>query len=213
MNRQWLLAQWAELRWWKRYLKKREPAKYLLWKSEYWLRFLEICKLPSLSPGARVLDAGCGPAGIFMALSHYRVDAIDPLLAEYARLPHFRPDNYPWVRFYPVTLESFPGEETYDLVFCVNAINHMEDVTRSAGLLYACLKPGGVLVVSADVHKYRALRCLFRLLPLDVMHPFQEDHRGYRTLFSGAGFSELNGFRYKKGLIFDYWVWKLQKQT
>jgi len=212
MNRQWHLAQWAEIRWWKRYLKNREPGAYRAWKLKYWQDFLAACDLSELS-GLRVLDAGCGPAGVFTALPSCEVDAVDPLLGQYERIPHFRREDFPWVRFYPVALEDFPEEEDYGAAFCLNALNHMDDIPRCLGLLFRALKPGGRLVVSVDAHKYEGLKRLFRKIPLDVLHPFQESHAGYRKLFAEAGFEEKSGFCYKKGGIFDYWVWILQKQT
>ena len=205
MNRRWRLAQWAEFRWWKRYLKNREPRAYQAWKMGYWTDFLH--QLAATPPaGARVLDAGCGPAGIFMALSACRVEAVDPLLDQYAGLAHFHPEAYPWVTFFGQDLESFSIPAPYDWVFCLNALNHMRDIPKSIRQLHQALKPGGTLVVSVDVHKHRFIRRLFRLLPGDVLHPFQEDLTGYRTLFSREGFLEISSLCYKKGRIFDYWV-------
>lgn len=212
MNRQWQLAQWAEIRWWKRYLKNREPHAYLDWKLAYWESFLSATGL-AIPSGARVLDAGCGPAGVFMSLPSCRVDAVDPLFSGYEALPHFQPGQYPWVRFFSQPLETFSGEGDYDLVFCINALNHMKDIPESAKILFRALKPGGSLVISVDVHKYGWIRRLFRAIPLDVLHPFQEDLAGYRKLFEGAGFREKSSYRYQKGRVFDYWVWNLQKQT
>lgn len=212
MNRQWQLAQWAELRWWKRYLKNREPHAYLDWKMAYWHSFLAASGL-ELSAGARVLDAGCGPAGIFTTLPACRVDALDPLIPGYANLPHFRPENYPWTRFLPQTLESFSGEEQYDMAFCLNALNHMRDIPRCVEILYRALKPGGHLLVSVDVHKWQVMKWLFRMAPFDVLHPFQEGPSGYERLFTEAGFVVKSERRHQKGLLFDYRVWNLQKQT
>lgn len=204
----WRLAQWAEIRWWKRYLKKREPRTYLAWKMGYWNDFLQrIGGTPA--PGARVLDAGCGPAGIFMALPGCRVDAVDPLLPDYSGMAHFQPESYSWVAFHAQELESFPISNPYDWIFCINALNHMRDIPAAVGQLHQALKPGATLVVSVDAHKYRFLRRLFRLLPGDVLHPLQEDLSGYRTLFSNAGFLEISALRYKKGRIFDYWIFRL----
>ena len=212
MNLRWQLAQWAEIRWWKRYLKNREPHTYLEWKMSYWSAFLKKLEV-SPPPKARILDAGCGPAGIFMALPGCQVDAVDPLLVQYAALPHFTPQDYPWVTFHAAALESFGIQTPYDWVFCLNAINHMRDIPGSVQQLSRALQPGGRLVVSVDAHNHRLLRKILRLLPLDVLHPYQEDLHGYRTLFSNAGFFEISSVCYKKGLIFDYWILNLQKRV
>ena len=210
MNLRWQLAQWAEIQWWKRYLKKREPQAYLEWKFRYWSDFLERTKT-SPAPGARILDAGCGPAGIFMALSNCQIDALDPLLDHYAALPHFEPKNYPWTDFHAEDLENHSIGAIYDQVFCLNALNHMRDIPGSVRKLFRALKPGGKLVVSVDAHNKKFLRSLFRSIPMDVLHPFQEDLSGYRKLFFEEGFFEFNAICYKKGLIFDYWILVLSK--
>jgi 2-polyprenyl-6-hydroxyphenyl methylase/3-demethylubiquinone-9 3-methyltransferase len=209
-NLRWQLAQWAEIRWWRRYLKKRDPEVYLRWKKAYWEELLHRTGM-HLSQGARMLDAGCGPAGIFMALPGCRVDAVDPLLDHYATLAHFERARYPWVTFHAASWEDFPLSEPYDTVFCLNALNHMRDIPGSVHKLFQSVKPGGKVAVSVDVHKNRLLRKVFRRLPFDVLHPFQEDLEGYRQLFAGAGFSEKNAICYKKGRIFDYWIIILQK--
>ena len=66
---QWKIAQSAELRWWKNYLKDKDPDDYKKEKLAYWKKVLApLDSLVSNIEGLDVLDAGCGPAGIFMAL-------------------------------------------------------------------------------------------------------------------------------------------------
>jgi 2-polyprenyl-6-hydroxyphenyl methylase/3-demethylubiquinone-9 3-methyltransferase len=94
MKLRWQIAQAAEIRWWKSYLKKKDTTAYRTWKTAYWKQLLsELHEQPS--PDTRCLDAGCGPAGIFLALEQQRVYAIDPLLDQYQQLPHFQPARSP----------------------------------------------------------------------------------------------------------------------
>ena len=98
-----------ERRWWQRYLARRDPAAYLRDKRAYWHRTLAELNLRPPPAGTRVLDAGCGPAGIFTILPDQQVTALDPLLPAYARdLPHFDPADYPNVTFVTGTLEDPP---------------------------------------------------------------------------------------------------------
>ena len=78
----WKIAQSAEIRWWQRYLKRKPAADYLQWKSAYWKTFLHQIGL-KVKASENVLDAGCGPAGVFMVLKDQKVDAVDPLLDQY----------------------------------------------------------------------------------------------------------------------------------
>ena len=89
----WQFAQMLEIRWWKNYLKKKEVGNYLEWKKNYWNNFLLSIPVDLLKPGQLVLDAGCGPAGIFIVLSQHQVIGVGPLTDQYRQhLPHFRHD-------------------------------------------------------------------------------------------------------------------------
>lgn len=202
----WRLAQFLEIRWWQRYLSRRNPASYLEWKRNYWRAFLRKSGL-QIPPGIAVLDAGCGPAGIFIVLDEQRVHALDPLLPEYAaRLPHFSPGDYPQVRFFPQALEHFDPGLRYDLVFCLNAINHVSDLSRSLDQLAKLTRPGGQLALSVDVHHYDFLKKAFRLLPGDVLHPQQHDLKEYEAMLCARGFELEKTLLLKKEGIFSYYL-------
>lgn len=204
MNPRWHIAQFFEIRWWRRYLKHRDKSGYLNWKRGYWLDFLQKSDL-QLPPGARVLDAGCGPAGIFMILEEQHVDALDPLLDQYEKsLPHFRRGDYPQVRFVDAPLESFFPDDNYDFVFCLNAINHVADLPRCLDRLAALTRPGGSLALSVDAHNHALLKHLFRLAPADILHPHQHDLSEYRDMLGDRGFQVTDAILIKKEAIFNY---------
>ena len=121
----WRLAQFLELRWWRRYLQQLNWPDYVEAKRVHWRKVLTQMELQLLS-GERVLDAGCGPAGIFTILEAQKVDAIDPLLEAYEKkLPDFQLNQFPYVHFQAMMLEQLDQQEVYDHVFCLNAINHV----------------------------------------------------------------------------------------
>ena len=206
MNLRWRVAQFFEIRWWRRYLSRVDKADYLAWKRWYWQDFLQKSGLV-LFPCAKVLDAGCGPAGIFTILEQQTVDAVDPLLHRYEKsLPHFRRSDYPQVRFFNAPLENFSPGKTYDFVFCLNAINHVADMQQCFDRLATLTKPRGTLAVSIDAHNFVWLKRLFRLMPADILHPHQYDLAEYRAMIAGRGFEVGNGILIKKGAIFDYYL-------
>jgi len=206
MALRWRIAQFFEVNWWRQYLKGIEKNRYLDWKTAYWNDFLEKGKL-QVPPGASVLDAGCGPAGIFTILKTKEVEALDPLLLSYERsLAHFRQSDYPGVRFVCLPLERFfPGKE-YDVVFCLNAINHVADLPASADRLAALVKTGGTLALSIDAHRFAFFKRLFRLFPVDILHPHQYDVTEYRDILTRRGFQIERTVLLKKGRIFDYYL-------
>ena len=73
-----------------------------------------------------VLDLGCGPAGIFIALTNNTVIGVDPLIEEYKKENlFFNWEDYPRAGFIKSTIEDFKPAMQYDFVFCMNAINHV----------------------------------------------------------------------------------------
>lgn len=207
MRLRWRFAQFFEFHWWKNYLKAQDTAAYLGWKKRYWEQFLEKGGL-FLPPDAAVLDAGCGPAGIFIALhTRCQVEATDPLLARYAeRLPVFKPAYYPGVRFFDAPIEHFSPGKQYDFVFCLNAINHVADLSRCFDRLTALTKPGGRLVLSVDAHNSPFLKYLFQFFPGDILHPHQYGLQDYVSMLKNRNFQVERAVLMKKSGIFNYYL-------
>jgi len=179
---------------------------YLSRKAAYWRRVLDAADYRP-APGARVLDAGCGPAGVFMVLKEQRVDACDPLLPRYeTSIPHFRKEDYPWVRFLEAPLEYLAPETPYESLFCLNAINHVADLTVALDRLVAALAPGGKLLLSVDAHRHDLLKRIFRILPGDILHPHQHDLAEYESMLKRRGLKVERRVLLKPGRIFDYWL-------
>lgn len=208
----WRLAQFLELRWWRRYLQQLNWPDYVQAKQVHWRKVLTQMDL-HLLPDERVLDAGCGPAGIFTILKDQKVDAIDPLLLAYEeKLPDFRRDQFPYVHFQPLMLEQLDQQEVYDHVFCLNAINHVADLERAARCLIQSLKTAGTLLISIDVHRFALLKFIFRMIPGDVLHPQQDGLADYVHLLEKLGLDIEKTLVLKRGWIFNYVVIKAKKR-
>lgn len=210
----WGLAQKLELIWWKRYLKKQHIKDYLDWKKSYWSVFLdEISWGYSIKKSDRILDAGCGPAGIFSILPQKQTTALDPLLEKYeSDLPHFNYKMYPDVSFISIPFEQYSEDENYNLIFCLNAINHFKDFQFSVFKLQDLLLPGGFLILSIDVHRFEFVKHLFRLLPGDALHPQQHSRKNYLdVLLSNGKLRLIKTFIKDKGRVFNYEILILQR--
>lgn len=236
MKLRWNVAQAMEIRWWQRYLKNRDITDYHIWKGAYWHQFLkeigfekkeliEKIKHQNLdnqrvTEGGGIptlLDAGCGPAGIFMifdgADAALRIDALDPLLNEYEeKLPHFKKSNYPQTQFLAKPLEQLEVRERYDFIFCINAINHVADLQKSFVQLVNAAKRGATLVVSIDAHNFQLLKHLFRLVPGDILHPHQYDLTEYEAMLANCGCRVEKSILSKKEFIFNYYILIATKQ-
>jgi SAM-dependent methyltransferase len=209
----WKVAQFFEILWWQRYTRKLDKEGYLQQKRLYWHRILGSCgELPAVAPTDTILDAGCGPAGIFIVFPDNRVTAVDPLLTQYAaRIPLFRYDDHPGVRFINSTLEDFEPGEQYDRVFCLNAINHVRDIGAGYQRLSELVRPGGWLVLGVDAHNHNWLKPVFRALQFDILHPHQYDLDEYAEMTREVGFRVSSTSTVKTEYLFNYVLIVAQK--
>ena len=147
-----------------------------------------------------------------MILEQAEVTALDPLLSQYeSQLAHFSKAMYPGVQFEESPLELFQTQEQYDLIFCLNAINHVSNLETALDGLIATLKPGGQLILSTDVHRHSFLKMLFRWLPGDLLHPQQNDLEEYRAMLTRKGISVAQEYHLRRQRIFDYYLIKGRK--
>lgn len=209
-NLRWRLAQSAEIRWWRWYLRPQEPEDYLKRKRAYWNRIMQQTGI-RCEPEEAVLDAGCGPAGIFIALPECRVTAIDPLIEEYARLLHFNPQDYPNVQFQAIAIEDLQACAAYQHIFCLNAINHVADLELALSKLQLALRPDGCCWLSVDAHRSKLAQKIFTALPGDILHPHQYTLDQYQELTKRAGFRIERQWRLKPGKLFDCHLLKLKQ--
>jgi len=140
----WQASQRLELHFWKTWTK---AAPYQnLDVSKYWSE--ELPRFGSsldLFTGRRVLDIGCGPAGLihFLDNAAERI-RIDPLLPQYeSRMPLVGQQ---------LSLaglgEALPlAAESIDIAICFNAIDHMQDPSAALAEISRVLRPGGTLLL------------------------------------------------------------------
>lgn len=214
----WRVAQHFEQYWWRRYLHKKDWPTYYQWKCGYWNNLL--AQTYSLAPvlGAelakpqRILDAGCGPAGIYMVLGDHAVTAVDPLLDTYAKwLDNFDTGSYPWADFRNLPLEQFRTREPYPIVFCMNALNHVADIGQATERLAQATEKNGWVVTTLDVHRSTAMKSLFRLVPGDILHPHQYTLQGYLQLFNSYGLQHQGNLTLRPGRLFNHELVVLRK--
>lgn len=206
----WSVAQWFERRWWKSYLKDKSPASYLAWKRNYWFDFLEKIGV-SLSSSDVVLDAGCGPAGIFTVLNGNEVVAIDPLLPSYEKMGLLVQSSFENVRFEAAHIEELRHIAKFDVVFCINAINHVQDLSKSLRSLSQAAKPSATMVITTDCHRFNFYKLLFRLIPLDILHPHQFSELEYIAAIEKHQIRVVRKVQLQQNHFFKYMAFVCEK--
>lgn len=212
----WRIAQFFEALWWKFYLSGKSPSSYLTWKRNYWIAFYNQVNffLPANFElvNKKIIDAGCGPAGIFIWLNDFsEVFAFDPLLPVYSKMPHFSTQNYNSVTFSHQSIENFVLPNKYELIFCLNAINHVKLLDKAIENLTAHLQENALMIISVDVHHQSIFHYILSRLPFDILHPHQYFLKDYLKKLERHSCKILGTATLKKGFIFNYELIVAQK--
>ena len=204
----WNTAQFAERKWWQNYLKNKEVSEYLSWKKNYWNQLLQKCTpFFSINEKDTILDAGCGPAGMFMLFDKNNTTAFDPLIDTYEDdLPHFNKSYYPSVTFINKGLEDISINEKFDKIFCMNAINHVHNIELSYDNLIHLAKTKAYIIVTIDAHNHSFFKKLFRLLPGDILHPHQYDLKEYEDFLTSRNCDLVQSIHLKHEFFFDHYM-------
>jgi 2-polyprenyl-3-methyl-5-hydroxy-6-metoxy-1,4-benzoquinol methylase len=215
MTLRWKIAQWFELRWWRIYLHDKDKDTYLQWKKNYWQTLLDkIARDVKIDASKSVIDLGCGPAGIFIALPKNKVTAVDPLLNEYeTRTQFFRQSDYANVTFVNSTIEAFESKGSkYDVVCCMNAINHVHNMSHGFEQLKNLCAENGCIIVSIDAHNFSFFKYLFRLIPGDILHPHQYDLNEYINFLQSGTQQTMPPVLLKHEFFFDHYLLVAKKE-
>lgn len=151
----------------------------------YWRALIE--RLPEeirFDDDTRVLDLGCGGCGILLGLERGRLIGVDPLMDRYLKKFPFLAErgDIEWVSG---AAEEVRFDEPFDVVFCINALDHVYDPGRVVRNIAESLRPGGHCVVTMNSHNTRLFRAyyawFYRLI--DSHHPYQLTVQGVKELF------------------------------
>jgi len=99
--------------------------------------------------GGTVLDIGCGGGYLAEAFAGdgFQVTGLDPALNSTAAARRHAAETGLPIRYEVGRGESLPfGDETFDIVCCCDALEHVDDVSRVLKEAARTLKPGGVLL-------------------------------------------------------------------
>ncbi len=129
----------------------------------------------NLDPDSRILDVGCGPTCTARLFTRGQKIYLDPLLDSYVKTYG---DRFPQGDKIRAVAENMPlRDNSFDLVICVNALDHMIDPVVVLKEMGRVLREGGILVLGNFLHppKIAAVRKFIE----KWMPAFREDAHPY----------------------------------
>jgi SAM-dependent methyltransferase len=146
-----LVDRWtAHMRWRADFADWRERR---LWQERYQAdRLRQIVDFCGPLEGRRILDLGCGMGGLTVALRRAGADAVghEPNRA-YGAICRLRAARYGLtLPFVAATGEALPfAEASFDIVVCLDVLEHAESLERTLAEIARVLRPGGQAIVTA----------------------------------------------------------------
>ncbi len=186
--------------WW-----KPEEGRYAFWHEQ---EFRILDKYLKVNPDWTVLDAACGKGRFarYFARKGCQVLALDinAKMLQIAKKRAIREGVGDRIEFFENDLETLSQNGVqYDLVTCMDALDHMDDLRRAVQNLANPLKSGGNLIITytSDESFYGFLRNLYAKLAyhagVDIARAYKLDT--FRQIFRDLGI-EVEGI-YGIGLL------------
>ena len=143
-EKRWAAAQNAEKQFWKKYNSSLQSFS----------KELELLKKHNIkTKNKKILEIGSGPTGIVNVLKGER-HAIDPLmdlfLSKY-NLPK-------QINYIKGKGESLPfTDNLFDIIFCLNALDHADEPSKILKESYRCLKKGGIFFLALNCYSLQTV--------------------------------------------------------
>lgn len=145
----------------------------------------------------RVLDIGCGPSGSleWADMAQQRV-GLDPLVPQYLKLGA----KAHKMEYVAASSENIPFPDAYfDIVSCINALDHVDDFDKTVSEIKRVTKPGGLFLVAIEIdhpptatepltltrESMRQLEPEFQILSKRLV-AIPEGHRVHHAMLPGA---------------------------
>lgn len=151
---------------------------------EYWKRyrfFDEISK--EVKAGMKILDVGGGGTSVLNLLQNNNLElyCVDPIISCLKRENFPMSNKINWITGRGENLMF--KDNTFDIIFCTNVLDHVEDPKSTLSEIYRVLKLHGKLILTVDVFDFKIKR--------DKEHPHTFVEKDVYELIQQFGFAVL----------------------
>jgi ubiquinone/menaquinone biosynthesis C-methylase UbiE len=174
------IKNYAELKFQKGYVKTfRENVPLFEGHFRKYRFYDEMKDILNIGSSSRVLDVGCGISTVLHFVGGERY-GIDPLAEEYKRIYSF-PEGIEVRKGFG---EQIPFDNGFfDVVFCTNVLDHVEDPVKTVSEIHRVLKPGGYFILTIEIFTEKVTR--------DPGHPHLFMKDDVRPLIGGRFETEM----------------------
>jgi 2-polyprenyl-6-hydroxyphenyl methylase/3-demethylubiquinone-9 3-methyltransferase len=113
---------------------------------------------PHFFSNLHVLDVGCGGGLISTPLSKlgFKVTAIDALEDNIHTAKHHAQENNLNINYLKATIEELPENKLYDIITCLEVIEHVDNLPSFIHNIIKHLKPNGMIIISTINRSHKA---------------------------------------------------------
>lgn len=202
IENRWRVAQSKENAFWKRDGVLDSQMERVL--SRYAQVIAEISR--NIEPDSNILDVGCGPTCAGRLFNVGSKTYLDPLMDSYVKT---YPEKLPKGEKICSVAESIPKQdESFDVVICINALDHMIDPVKALLEMRRVLKKEGIFMLGIFLHPTPiaiARRFIERWLPFfrEEAHPYSYTLKSIRRILDKFFFvkREIRVFRKDSAFI------------
>jgi SAM-dependent methyltransferase len=167
----WQLAQNYEKNWWS---DRRNDISFTYLKHYAEELVLETKDYITITDTTRILEIGCGPAGILTFLPSRNRYAIDPLEDHFSSIENFVSNRDKSIQYKKAMGEDLPYEDLFfDFIIMDNVLDHSESPEKVIEEMHRVLKQGGIVYFRQNTYHLwgKFIRELLEKAKIDKGHP------------------------------------------